>query len=206
MCRNHVLHVPEGSCRTQVLQTCNDDPLVGHFGVAKLFELVSRGFWWPQTWKFVKEFIKTCYVCARAKVVHHRPYGLLQPLPIPNHPWASISMDFITNLPHVNGLDVVPVIVDRFFKMAHFVPCSKTISVKETTDLLLKSVVRLHGIPEDITSDRGPQFIFHFWKRFLQIFGASLKLSSAYHPQTDGKTERFNQILEQYLRCTISYQ
>ena len=204
--RDHLLYVPEGSCRTQVLQTCHDDPLAGHFGVAKTLELVSRGFWWPQPWKFVKEFIKTCDVCARAKVVHHRPYGLLQPLPIPNRPWASISMDFITDLPPVNGLDAVLVIVDRFSKMAHFVPCSKAISGKETADLLLKSVVRLHGIPEDITSDRGPQFISHFWKRFLQIFGTSLNLSTAYHPQTDGQTERVNQILEQYLRCTISYQ
>ena len=204
--RNHLLYVPEGSCRNQVLQTCHDDPLAGHFGVAKTLELVSRGFWWPQPWKFVKEFVKTCDVCARSKAVHHRPYGLLHPLPIPNRPWASISMDFITDLPPVNGVDTVLVIVDRFSKMAHFVPCSKTISGKETADLLLKSVVRLHGIPEDITSDRGPQFISHFWKQFLQILGTSLNLSSAYHPQTDGQTERVNQILEQYLRCTISYQ
>jgi hypothetical protein len=145
-----------------VLQTCHDDPLAGHFGVAKTLELVSRGFWWPQPWKLVKEFVKTCDVCACSKAVHHRPYGLLHPLPIPNHPWASISMDFITDLPPINGVDTVLVIVDRFSKMAHFVPCSKTISGKETADLLLTSVIRLHGIPQDITSDRGPQFISHF--------------------------------------------
>ena len=204
--RNHLLYVPEGSCRTRVLQNCHDDPLAGHFGVTKTLELLSRGFWWPQPWKFVKEFIKTCDVCARSKTPHHRPYGLLHPLPIPRRPWVSLSMDFITDLPLVGGHDTVLVIVDRFSKMAHFVPCSKTISGEETVDLFLKNVVRLHGLPEDITSDRGSQFISHFWRRLLQTFGTSVNLSSTYHPQTDGQTERVNQILEQYLRCTVSYQ
>jgi transposase InsO family protein len=108
-------------------------------------------------------------------------------------------MDFISDLPPVNGVDMVLVIVDHFSKMAHFVPCSKTISGKEIADLLLKSVVRLHSIPEDITFDQGPQFISHFWKQFLQILGTSLNLSLTYHPQTDGQTERVNKILEQYL-------
>ena len=165
--RNHLLYVPEGSCRTRVLQNCHDDPLAGHFGVTKTLELLSRGFWWPQPWKFVKEFIKTCDVCARSKTPHHRPYGLLHPLPIPSRPWVSLSMDFITDLPLVGGYDTVLVIVDRFSKMAHFVPCSKTISGEETTDLFLKNVVQLHGLPEDITFDRGFQFISHFWRRLL---------------------------------------
>mgnify|MGYP000532974220 FL=1 len=194
--RNHLLYVPEGSCRTRVLQNCHDDPLAGHFGVTKTLELLSRGFWWPQPWKFVKEFIKTCDVCARSKMPHHRPYGLLHPLPIPRRPWVSLSMDFITDLPLVGGHDTVLVIVDRFSKMAHFVPCSKTISGEETVDLFLKNIVRLHGLPEDITSDRGSQFISHFWRRLLQTFGTSVNLSSTYHPQTDGQMERVNQILE----------
>ena len=90
--REHLLYVPEGPCRTRVLKECHDDPLAGHFGVAKTLELISRGYWWPQPWKFVKEYIKTCEVCARSKAAHHRPYGLLQPLPSPCHPWTSISM------------------------------------------------------------------------------------------------------------------
>ena len=139
-------------------------------------------------------------------MAHHRPYGLLHPLPIPSRPWASISMDFITDLPRVGDHDTVLVIVDRFLKMAHFVPCSKTTSGEERADLFLNNVVQLHGLPEDVTSDRGPQFISHFWRRLLQTFGTSVNLSSAHHPQTDGQTERVNQILEQYLRCTVSYQ
>jgi hypothetical protein len=204
--RNHLLYVPDGPCRLRVLQTCHDDPLAGHFGVAKTLALLSRGFWWPQPWKLVKEFIKSCDICARSKAAHHRPYGLLHPLPIPSRPWASLSMDFITDLPRVGDHDTVLVVVDRFSKMAHFVPCSKTISGEETAALFLKNVVRLHGLPEDVTSDRGPQFISHFWRRLLQTFGTSVNLSTAHHPQTDGQTERVNQILEQYLRCSVSYQ
>ena len=204
--RDNLLYVPEGPCRTRVLHECHDDPLVGHFGVAKTLELISRGYWWPQPWKLVKEFVKSCNVCARSKASHHRPYGLLRPLPIPKRPWASLSMDFITDLPFVGGYDSVFVMVDRFTKMAHFAPCAKTITGEETTDLFFKNVVRLHGLPNDITSDRGPQFVSNFWRRLLQTFGCTVNLSSAYHPQTDGQTERVNQILEQYLRCSLSYQ
>ena len=204
--RDHLLYVPEGPCRTRVLRECHDDPLAGHFGVAKTLELITRGYWWPQPWKLVKEYIKSCEVCARSKAIHHRPYGLLQPLPCPRRPWASISMDLITDLPLVNSYDSVLVVVDRFTKMAHFTPCSKTISGEGMVHLLLNNVVRLHGLPDDVISDRGPQFVSHFWQRLLQTLGISVKLSSAYHPQTDGQTERVNQILEQYLRCSVSYQ
>jgi hypothetical protein len=115
-------------------------------------------------------------------------------------------MDFIIDLPFVGGYDSVFIMVDRFTKMAHFTPCAKTISGEETADLFFKNVVRLHGLPNDITYDRRPQFVSKFWWRLLQTFSCRVNLSSAYHPQTDGQTERVNQILEQYLRCSLSYQ
>ena len=204
--RNNLMYVPDGPCRIRIMKECHDDALAGHFGVAKTLELISRSYWWPQPWKLVKQFVKTCDTCARAKAVHHRPYGLLQPLPNPNRPWASISTDFITDLPDIDGFNSVLVVVDRFTKMAHFIPCSKAISGMETTDLLLTNIVRLHGLPDDIISDRGPQFMSHFWKRLFQTLGTSTKFSTAFHPETDGQMERVNQILEQYLRCMISYQ
>ena len=204
--RNHLLYVPEGQCRTRVVRECHDDPLAGHFGVTKTLELISRGYWWPQPWKFVKEYVKTCDVCTRSKTSHHRPFGLLQPLPCPTRPWASLSVDFITDLPLIGGHDSILVFVDRFTKMAHFAPCSKAISGEGLADMFLKHVVRLHGLPNDITSDRGPQFISHFWQRLLEILNISANLSTAYHPQTDGQTERVNQVLEQYLRCSVNYQ
>ena len=169
-------------------------------------EFLYRGFWWPEPWKFLKAFIKTCDVYARSKEAHHGPYGLLHPLPIPSRPWASLSMDFITDLPRVGGYDTVLVIFNWFSKMAHFVPNSKAISGAETADLFLQNVVWLHGLLEDVTSNRGSQFISHFWRRLLQTFETFVNLSTSYHPKTDGQTERVNQILKQYLGCTVNYQ
>ena len=110
-------------------------------------------------------------------------------------------MDLITDLPLVNSYDSVLVIVDRFTKMAHFTPCSKTISSEGMTHLLLDNLVCLHRLPDDVISDCGPQFVSHFWQRLQQTLGISVKLSSAYDPQTDGHTKRVNQILKQYLQC-----
>ena len=168
-------------------------------------ELVSRDFWWPQLWKFVKEYVLTCDICSRSKTPRHRPYGLLQPLPIPEQPGSSISMDFITDLPVSQSFDSIFVVVDRLTKMAHFVPCLKAISGEETAKLFLDNIYRYHGLPNDIVSDRGPQFISKFWKSLFQLLKVQINLSSGYHPQTNGQTERVNQVLEQYLRCTINY-
>ena len=115
-------------------------------------------------------------------------------------------MDFIANLPLSKSFDAILTVVDRFTKMTHFLPCTKTINNKETADIIMKEVFRLHGLPNDIISDRGPQFISKFWKHLLEMLKVSCKLSSSYHPQSDGQTERTNQTLEQYLRCFINYQ
>jgi hypothetical protein len=115
-------------------------------------------------------------------------------------------VDFITDLPLSKSFDAILTVVDRFTKMAHFLPCTKTINSKETADIIMKEVFRLHGLPSDIISDRGPQFISKFWKHLLEMLKVSCKLSSSYHPQSDGQTERTNQTLEQYLRCFINYQ
>ena len=201
---NNLVYILEGSCRVCILSQCHDGSLAGHFGVAKTLELISRTYWWPQMWKLVKDFIKTCDICARSKTVHHRPYGLLRPLPLPDQSWSSIPMDFITDLPLSEGHDSILVVVDRFTKMAHFIPCSKAISGLETTNLILANVVRLHGLPDDIISDRGAPFISHFWKRLFHILDTTTKLLMTFHPQIDGQMECVNQVLEQYLRCEVS--
>ena len=114
-------------------------------------------------------------------------------------------MDFITDLPVSQSFDSIFVVVDRLTKMAHFVPCLKAVSGEDTTKLFLDNIYRHHGLPNDIISDRGPQFISKFWKSLFQLLKVQINLSSGYHPQTDGQTERVNQVLEQYLRCTINY-
>ena len=204
--RNNLLYVPDGRSRLLILQHCHDMPMAGHFGVHKTLELVSRNYWWPHLRNYVENYIRSCDACCRSKCPRHRPYGLLQPLPVPDGPWKSISMDFITDLPSSKGFDSILTVVDRFTKMTHFLPCTKTINSQETADLVMREVFRHHGLPDDIISDRGPQFISTFWKHLFGLLQIDCKLSSSYHPETDGQTERTNQTVEQYLRCFINYQ
>jgi len=115
-------------------------------------------------------------------------------------------MDFITDLPTIKTKNSILVVVDRLTKMAHFTPCSKSITAEETTQLILDEIVRLHGLLEEIVSDKGPQFASKFWHRLFELLGVDIRLSSAFHPETDGQIERTNQTLKQYLRCTVNYQ
>ena len=114
-------------------------------------------------------------------------------------------MDFITKLPLSNGYDSVLVVVDRFSKMSHFVPCVESLNAESLCKLFFENIVRLHGLPDSIVSDRGPQFVSIFWKTLLGLLKIKVSLSTAAHPQTDGQTERMNQNLEQYLRCFVNY-
>jgi hypothetical protein len=157
-----LFYVPKGPCRLRVLQSRHDSPSAGHFGYNKTMELISKDFWWPQMWKTVKDYVTTCDTYSRSKIPRHRPYGLLQLLSIPETPWTSISMDFIVDLPKSKSFDSVFVVVDYFTKMAHFVPCNKTIIGKETAQLFLENVYKYHGLPDDIISDRGMQFTSKF--------------------------------------------
>ncbi|TPX54573.1 hypothetical protein PhCBS80983_g05887, partial [Powellomyces hirtus] len=200
-----IVYVPTRDLRLRALEDTHDNQLSGHFGVSKTLELTSRNYWWPQQWKLVKEYVKACDTCAQAKSLRHQPYGLLEPLPVATQPWASISMDFITDLPVVKGKDAILVVVDRFSKMSHFLACDKTMDAQQTAELVYKEILRLHGLPDEIISDRGPQFASRFWKHLFEFLGVKRTLYSAFHPQTDGQTERVNQVLEQYLRCYIDH-
>jgi hypothetical protein len=157
-------------------------------------------------WKLVKDFIQSCDICARGKVPQHRPYGLLHPLLILKGPWLSLSMDFITDLPIANRKDSIFMVVDQLKKMADFIPCTKTITGEETTKLFLDNIYCIYRFPNDIVSDRGTQFTSIFWRGFFQLLGVKINISTAYHLQIDGQTERVNQILDQYLCGTINYQ
>ena len=198
------LYVPE-IARLEVLKLNHDSKLAGHLGTRKTQELLSRSFWWPTYREDTKKYISSCTVCARNKTPRSSPVGLLQPLPIPSRPWGSISMDFVVDLPPSKGMNTILVVVDRLTKMAHFIPYKGLPTAKQTADLVLKEVFRLHGIPDDVVSDRGVQFTSKFWKDFCLALGVKVNLSSAFHPQSNGQTERTNQTLEQYLRCFSSH-
>jgi len=190
----------------QILTHCHDDPAAGHGGIAKTYELVSRSYHWSRMRQFVKKFVLTCDVCQRNKAATHKPYGLLQPLPVPELPWSSLSMDFIVQLPESNGYTSILVVVDRLTKMARFIPTTANVDSDGTLMLFLTRVVGIHGIPDNIVSDRGSVFTSRFTRTVMKALGIKQNLSTAFHPQTDGQTERTNGILEQFLRCYTNYQ
>ena len=155
---------------------------------------------------WIADYVASCPVCARYKAPHHRPYGLLQPLATPDRPWGSISLDFIEGLPPSRNYDSILVIVDRLTKFAILAPTHKTVTAKQTAMLLYGHMVRLFGYPDHMVSDRGRQFISGAWKAFAEQMGVKHSLSMAYHPQTDGQTERVNQVVEQYLQMYCNYE
>ncbi|KAJ8343696.1 hypothetical protein SKAU_G00310250 [Synaphobranchus kaupii] len=173
-------------------------------GVARTTTLVRRSFWWPTLKEDTRAFVLACAVCARSKASHQPPAGLLLPLPVPGRPWSHIGVDFVTGLPLSEGNSVILTVVDRFSKAVHFIPLPKLPSALETAELLVLHVVRLHGIPSDIVSDRGPQFSSQVWKAFCVALGASASLSSGFHPQSNGQAERANQDLGAALRCVTA--
>lgn len=199
-CPQDRLFVPP-TARSSVLQWGHASKIACHPGSHRTLTLLRQRFWWPTIAADTREFVSACSVCARSKSSHQAPAGLLRPLPIPHRPWSHIAVDFVTGLPPSEGNTVILTIVDRFSKAVHFVPLPKLPSALETANLLVLHVFRLHGIPLDIVSDRGPQFASRVWKAFCQALGASVSLSSGYHPQTNGQTERVNQDLGSALRC-----
>lgn len=199
-CPTHCLFVPS-SLRPQVLKWGHSSRLACHPGVTRTAFLIGQRFWWPTMSSDIRAFVSSCPVCARAKVPRRPPTGLLQPLPVPSRPWSHIAMDFITGLPCSSGFSVILTIVDRFSKLAHAVPLQKLPSAKELAEVVSKNIFRLHGLPVNIVSDRGPQFVADYWREFCKLLGINLSLSSGFHPQTNGQVERYNQDLETTLRA-----
>ncbi|CAK9782871.1 unnamed protein product [Cutaneotrichosporon oleaginosum] len=203
----HTLYVPDDhQLKLDVIKQCHNDPLAGHFGQKKTRELATRHFFFPGMCKFIDLYVNGCQTCARNKTPRHKPYGLLQPLPILAAPWTSISMDAIVKLPSSKGFDCIMIFVDRFSKMAHFVPYTERgFDAPKQAEMFFDSIVRLHGIPTDIVSDRGSITRSEFWRAFVSLLGSTPNFTTAFHPQANGGNERINQVLEQYLRIYINH-
>ncbi|KAE8228970.1 hypothetical protein CF326_g6075 [Tilletia indica] len=206
MYRDRVYIPPSGDLRQRVVAAVHDSLPAGHPGPARTIELLRRTHDFPGSRRFVRAYVRSCDTCQRAKVATHAPYGLLQPNDVPTRPWQHIAMDFITKLPVSNGFDSVWVVVDRFSKMSHFIPCHETTTAPQLAWMFLQHIFRLHGLPSTIISDRGSVFTSQFWTSVLNLVGVEPRHSTAYHPQTDGQTERVNALLENYLRSFCSYQ
>lgn len=204
---NHRIYIPDNTqLKLDLIQQHHDTATTGHLGQVKTYELLTRSYYWPSMRRFVNRYVFNCATCKRAKPSHQSPQGHLKPLQVPPRPWASISMDFIVGLPTSSGFNAIWVVVDRLTKMAHFIPCMDTITAQELAHLFLNNVFRLHGLPDDIISDRGSVFTSRFWRSLLELLDIKANMSTAFHPQTDGQTERTNAILEQYLRTFMNYQ
>lgn len=154
----------------------------------------------------IDNYVKSCATCQKIKSSRKKDYGKLMPLPVATGPWKSLAMDFIVKLPKSNGFDSILVVVDRFSKMSHFMACNEAMDAEQLADLFLKTVIKYHGLPMDIVTDRGTLFTSRFWEALCRRLGIERKLSSAAHPQTDGQSERMNQTLEQYLRAFVNHR
>ena len=195
--------IPESSLRSLLLQESHGGGLMGHFGREKTYDMLSTNFYWPRMYRDVERHVRRCTTCLQAKSTTN-PYGLYMPLPIPSAPWSDISMDFVLGLPRSKrGHDSIFVVVDRFSKMAHFIPCSKTHDASRIATLFFREIVRLHGVPKTIVSDRDVKFMSYLWKAMMAKLGVKLLFSSASHPQTDGQTEVVNRSLSTLLRVLI---
>nr|CAI44621.1 B1168G10.5 [Oryza sativa Japonica Group] len=174
-----------------ILKEAHDTLYSIHPGSTKMYQDLKERFWWASMKREIAEYVAVCDVCQRVKAEHQKPAGLLQPLKIPEWKWEEIGMDFITGLPRTSsGHDSIWVIVDRLTKVAHFIPVKTTYSGSRLAELYMARIVCLHGVPKKIVSDRGSQFTSKFWKKLQEEMGSKLNFSTAYHPQTDGQTER----------------
>jgi hypothetical protein len=170
------------------------------------YQRMKRLFYWPAMKKDIEKYISECPVCQRAKS-EHCPYpGLLEPLQTPDMAWQHITMDFIEGLPKSNGKDVILVVVDRLTKTAHFIALSHPYTVQSVTTAFMDNIFKLHGPPISIVTDRDRIFTSNMWQKVFSSMNIKLKLSTAYHPQTDGQSERVNQCLESYLRCMVFHE
>ncbi|KAF5230292.1 hypothetical protein FAUST_9880 [Fusarium austroamericanum] len=205
--KNRLFIPKDPALRAELMRLYHDDPLAGHFGVNRTLQLLQRKVHWTSIEDDVREYIQTCAVCQSAATPRHRPYGRLESLPIPRRPMVELTMDFITGLPPIwlndKYVDAILVIVDRFTKYSIFLPVSTEIDASGLATLFHQEVELLYGAPEGIVSDRGPVFTSGFWSALCYHSRIKRRLSTAFHPQTDGQTERMNQVLEHYLRCFI---
>ena len=199
------LYMPKwGNISHNLIKECHDTKWIGHPGQRRTRALLKSAYTWPLIWDEVEAYMRTCLVCQRDKVEQQQPRGLLEPLPIAECPWESITMDFIIGLPKSEGYGSIIVVVDRFSKYATFITAATDCTTEETARLFLKNVVKYWGLPKYIISDRDPCFTGKFWTELLKLMGSELHFSTSFHPQTDGQTERVNVLLESYLRHFVS--
>jgi hypothetical protein len=201
--RLYIPPVPE--LRTKILKTNHDCNAAGHFGMDKTEELISRTFFWQDLQQDVRHYVRSCDKCQRNKPSNRRPGGLLQPLPIPQKRWEHITMDLILGLPNtVRGNSGIAVFVDRLSKEIKIAPISDDTTASAIARVYFDNVFRHKGLSRVIISDRDPRFTSHFWRTLFRLLGTNLSFSTAFHPETNGQTERANRVIKEALRPYVN--
>ncbi|GJW56602.1 putative reverse transcriptase domain-containing protein [Tanacetum coccineum] len=196
-----------GDLRTVIMHESHKSKYSIHPGSDKMYQDMKKLYWWPNMKADIATYVSKCLTCAKVKAEHQRPSGLLVQPKIPEWKWDNITMDFVTKLPKTSqGYDTIWVIVDRLTKSVIFTPMRETDPLDKLARMYLKEVVTRHGIPVSIICDRDPRFASNFWRSLQNALGTNLDMSTAYHPQTDGQSERTIQTLEDMLRaCAINF-
>ncbi|CDJ50399.1 hypothetical protein EBH_0033310 [Eimeria brunetti] len=189
---------------THVLCTHHDHVTAGHRGQKKTYTALSKHCYWPGMRAYTNAYVESCTQCRASKSLNQKPAGFLQQLFIPSRRWSHVSVDFVTGLPlTTTGHDAILVVVDSLSKLAHFIPAKKSHSAADIVELLADLLIRYHGFPDVLVSDRDPRFQSEVWSQLCSRFNITRAMSSSYHPQTDGPTERVNRTLEQMPRRHI---
>jgi hypothetical protein len=204
---SRIVVLEDEKLRTLLISEFHDSKYAGHFGMSRTRVAVGRVFRWKSLAGDVAKFVSTCMACQRNKARCHKPYGLLQPLPILEKPWHTVTFDFIVKLPKTSrGNDSICVFVDKLTKLVHLVACKEKVSAKEFAELYVDHVFRLHGLSREFITNRDARFTSAFWHEVTLLLGTRTVMSSSFHPQTNGQTERVNQTLETYLRHFVSVE
>jgi hypothetical protein len=196
--------IPAGDIRQNLLREVHDTMVGGHIGPAKMHvRLTQLGLYWRRMGADCRRYTKGCSTCLQVKPSNQKPMGLLHQLTIPEARWERIGIDFITDLPPSGeaGYDAIMSVIDHMTKRAHFIPYHKATGAEATAQLFIERYFPLHGIPSSIVSDRDRRFVNDFWQAFTKEVGTELRLSSSAHPETDGQTEKANDIVGVYLKC-----
>jgi transposase InsO family protein len=189
--------------KVRILREAHDAAAAGHFGTQRTHATIAKRFFWPRMFQEVKRYVKGCGTCARTKPSNQKPYGLLQPLDVPDERWRRINIDFITKLPTTKlGHDTIITIIDALTKRAHWLSTKESeLTAVKFAEIFRDQYLRLHGLPDVIVSDRDVRFTSTFWRTLMKEVDTKLAMSTAFHPQTDGQAEKANSIVERYLRA-----
>jgi hypothetical protein len=188
---------------SRVFAALHSSALGGHSGAPATLQRISNMFYWPTMKADVLTMVQQCYIGQKVKPNRSKYPSLLQPLPVPKSSWDIISMDFIEGLPQSGTANAILVVIDKFTKFAHFLPLKHPYIASSVAKLFMDNVYKLHGLRSAIVSDLDKIFTSHFWQQLFRLAGTELRLSTSYHPQTDGQNECLNQCLETYLCCFV---